>query len=781
MKKKWFAGWVIGVLVGCLWSVALGETMVVDDHFDDENIETNTYGVGTGFNWGTWSGGAVIVETGTTVTLENSEVAWARVSITSKEGANFSSGICRFEFRGVQFSQSPNGWDWGGSTSRLTIGVKNANTANNYDDGLWPGFYITFESDDMFTGQNTQWNGVSTLFYRSLSGVNTQLASWSFNTLNWDDWANFAATSNFTPVLNLTLDISATDYSLKIEGDTITLLSGALEGSFASLGITNELTTGYAFAYSQTENPSLFTTIDQIVIKEGLTPWGPYDPAVLPENPEGSVGVLISNEEAEVTLTWKAGKDPDPERGYPVNPDILGHFILLSTGASSDPNVYLYDYVPQVHAEDPYETDPNNTYGPIVLSEGTVYYWQIVEQIKNPATGQGYPLGDPNNLPGSVWRFTTIGVAPQILTQPESTYIDAEGDASFSVTASVSATHYRWFKVSEPEPIALTDEGPYSGTQTATLQITGGTLAEEGQYYCIAYNGDPDMGGTPSAPSQAAWLWIPRLLIHYPLDTIEEEGGIQTTPDVAGGFDMQLMNIAPEGDLPSLTAGVPELGDSGLFFNNSDRQDPNHAWGQYATAGPVMMEELGNSLTISFWVKWIGNNGDWQGIINRRGSWSASDMMWRIDKNPTTGEISFERADGSGRVATTLVEGEWHFITLTYDSTTLTTRMYNNGELMATGTGFTYGTGVNSGFKLGCNNDIGSEFFYGVLDDVRIFNYARTTEEIARDYLAVRGGWVCNYELYDLPYDFNRDCLVNLEDLALFAATWLDSYRIYAD
>ncbi|NLK40755.1 MAG: hypothetical protein GX298_01710 [Planctomycetes bacterium] len=510
---------------------------------------------------------------------------------------------------------------------------------------------------------------------------------------------------------------------------------------------------------------------------------GPYNPKVMPENPEGSVGILISNEEAEVTLSWMAGEDPDEERGYPVNPDILGHYIFLSSGnPGDDPNVHLFDYVPQVHAEDPYETDPYNEYGPIVLSQGTVYYWQIVHEILNHETGEGYPLGDPNNIAGSVWKFTTIGVIPRILVHPKSMYVDVEGNASFSVTGSAIATAYRWFKVGDPEDIALTDGGPYSGTQTDTLLVTGATLAEEGQYYCIAYNGDPDEGGTPSQPSEVAWLWIPRLLIHYPLDTVEVVQDSHITPDIASGFDMTLMHINnAEGMLPSLVEGVPELGGSGLFFNNSDREDPNNTWGQYATAGDVDMEERGNALTISFWVQWVGNNGDWQGIINRRGSWNNADMMWRIDKNPTSGEISFEREGGAGRVATTLVEDEWHHITVTYDAASLTTRMYNNGTLVATGSGFTYGTGVNSGFKLGCNNDNGSEFFYGVLDDVKVYNYARTTEQIAQDYLAVRGGWVCNYELYDLPYDFNNDCIVDLADFAIFAEKWLDSYRIYPE
>ena len=266
MKKKMCVAVVLCMCVaGMLPPLALGETVIVDDHFDDGAIGTNNTGTGTGFNSGVWSGGAVITEAGTTVTLENSEVAWARVSITSIEGAAIGT-VARFEFRGVSFSQSPNGWDWGGTTDRLALGVKDINAATEYDAGLWPGFYVQMESDSMMTGVNAQFNGTSTLFYRSTSGVNTSLATWSFDTLNWDDWANFAATANFTPILNLILDLSPTGYSLDIQGDTITLLSGSLSDTYAAAGITNELTVGYAFAYEQTENPSLYTSIDQIII-----------------------------------------------------------------------------------------------------------------------------------------------------------------------------------------------------------------------------------------------------------------------------------------------------------------------------------------------------------------------------------------------------------------------------------------------------------------------------------------------------------------------------------
>ena len=54
------------------------------------------------------------------------------------------------------------------------------------------------------------------------------------------------------------------------------------------------------------------------------------------------------------------------------------------------------------------------------------------------------------------------------------------------------------------------------------------------------------------------------------------------------------------------------------------------------------------------------------------------------------------------------------------------------------------------------------------------------TVKIGEDYLASvdPDGWVCDNEVTALDYDYNDDCLVNLEDFAIFAGVWLDSNRI---
>jgi hypothetical protein len=72
-------------------------------------------------------------------------------------------------------------------------------------------------------------------------------------------------------------------------------------------------------------------------------------------------------------------------------------------------------------------------------------------------------------------------------------------------------------------------------------------------------------------------------------------------------------------------------------------------------------------------------------------------------------------------------------------------------------------------------------YFNGRIDDLKIYNYARTVEEVAQDYLAVRGEWICDQSLPALTYDFDGNCRVDLSDFAIFASEWLQSNRIYPE
>jgi hypothetical protein len=73
--------------------------------------------------------------------------------------------------------------------------------------------------------------------------------------------------------------------------------------------------------------------------------------------------------------------------------------------------------------------------------------------------------------------------------------------------------------------------------------------------------------------------------------------------------------------------------------------------------------------------------------------------------------------------------------------------------------------------------------FNGRIDEFKIYNYVRTSAEIAQDYFSVLSDEpICDMENYDLyDYDFNRNCIVELSDFAEVAARWLKDYTVVQD
>ena len=71
---------LILILAAILSPAVLGETIIVDDHFDDGAIGTNTTGIGTGFNSQTHSYGT-ITESDSLVKLSNTVNGASRLTI----------------------------------------------------------------------------------------------------------------------------------------------------------------------------------------------------------------------------------------------------------------------------------------------------------------------------------------------------------------------------------------------------------------------------------------------------------------------------------------------------------------------------------------------------------------------------------------------------------------------------------------------------------------------------------------------------------------------------
>jgi hypothetical protein len=489
---------------------------------------------------------------------------------------------------------------------------------------------------------------------------------------------------------------------------------------------------------------------------------------------------------------------PDPSRGeVNVEVDLLDRVVpgAVSWAAPTDPNIatvfgynmYLDPNETKVLNATPASTDlefkslqsggqTGTSFDPGAdLAYQTPYYWRV-DAIVDFDYIPGDTINDANTVTGGIWSFTTIG--EQALVTPVSPALTAVDAGESNVVLSVigtNATTYQWYK----EGVGILSNGAdYDGVTTGTLTIFDVRLADEGYYYCQV---DNDLPGTEPVDSVPGRVMTRRLIIHYPLDTVDSN----VTPDVVGGFDMTLAkNTATLGYPTLITDPNVKIGAGALRFANPVSTDPNY-YGQYATAGDVDLEDMGIGFTVEFWMNWAGSNGTTDGVIVRRNAWAADQMRWGIEQNPTKGLYFAAYPNASPTPATVqTAQNAWVHVAVTHNGVS-TARVYINGEFEAQHTGVSYGTGVNSPLMLAASNfDSGTgqanNFFNGMLDDIKFYNYVRTTAQIAQDYLAINGGWVCDNEgTEDLTLDFDKNCQVDLDDFLVLAEDWLNSNRIY--
>lgn len=136
---------------------------------------------------------------------------------------------------------------------------------------------------------------------------------------------------------------------------------------------------------------------------------------------------------------------------------------------------------------------------------GTVNTNTIYARLTNTATGTpsgNITVSSTNAVTQNVAVTGTVTPAPSITTAPVASEICAGANTTFSVTAS-NATGYQWQVNTGSGFNNITNTAPYSGATTATLTITGATVALNGYQYRVVVT-----GCTPSATSAAATLTI---------------------------------------------------------------------------------------------------------------------------------------------------------------------------------------------------------------------------------------------------------------------------------
>lgn len=473
------------------------------------------------------------------------------------------------------------------------------------------------------------------------------------------------------------------------------------------------------------------------------------------EGPAGRVGqfdeVCIASTYADVVRFYNKSdraQNPSPADGAIDVTGTPGITLSWQAGAGVTPNgykVYISDDLDEVLTADAsaYQgttTSADLEIGPI--NTDTTYYWSVTE------------IAEPNDIPGVVWTFETNKTLPTVVSQPTSQYVFAGSDASFSFdVASETPESYQWYDAGG----MLTDSGNISGTQTATLTVTGAQIANEGQYYCEVTN---DAG---MITSKTVELWISRLVGYWSLNQPAGADPNLAWQDLSDSEnDLQVEYTAPAAF--EWVQGVDGTANGALMF------DGQFALGTMKADGTMNDIPVGDQpYTISAWIK--PDTGYNRGIVG----WGNFGTDYQVNavklNNPSELWHYWWSADIGGNRGYSMVDENWHLVTVTYDKNTRS--IYIDGLAVNQDHPVDHAVPTSENFLVGKTNTLEPdvEFFEGAMDEVKVFNYALSAVEIAAMYTDIMGGDVC---VVPPAYDVTDDCRVNMDDIAALAAEWLD-------
>ncbi len=452
--------------------------------------------------------------------------------------------------------------------------------------------------------------------------------------------------------------------------------------------------------------------------------------ATNPTPANGATGILVSE---DLVLRWEP---PDPEDVPPGPITEYDVFFATDRGRIAEPNGMDAHVATVLASEDLAVVIPASW-----LARDLTYYWRVDAVVNRAAAGI-----DPNIAYGHVWWFETEKSTPVITVQPVTDVVDMGGAAHLTVgVSSPSEYTVTWYKVGDGVDTQV-------GTgETLTVEDVG--LEDFGKYYAIATNAAGD-----SPPSKTAWIVIRKQLVaYYKCDDDLTAGTTVVDSSAYGNHGVARGNTAS-------AAGFK--GGAITFDGNVDGSG-----GDWVECGRFNPSEGTGEMTVVFWTQWGGSTGTWQSIVSKRDSWGANDMYWQITAHYDNQHRVQIETDGSWPWLNqnVLPIGEWKHVAITFDGTDA--RLYFDGTLVGGPAGFAFSNDTEAMVNLGGAGS-GNDPYLGALDEVKIYNYALTPEEVAEMYMADTGAQSVCRQYHQ--YDFDRNCYVDLGDLAVLAANWMN-------
>jgi hypothetical protein len=196
----------------------------------------------------------------------------------------------------------------------------------------------------------------------------------------------------------------------------------------------------------------------------------------------------------------------------------------------------------------------------------------------------------------------------------------------------------------------------------------------------------------------------------------------------------------------------------------------------------------GSSFTLEIWLKSSSTHDSWQVILEYGASWAAGTFGFH-SKNQNEIKIDYYERTGSTEAAITITDwtdGKWHHFAGVLDISAKTLTMYMDGVQKAQITTTGVPASLNSNLNLGSRN--GSYYYNGSMDEVRIWNVARTQtqiqENMCKKLAGSESGLVAYYQmtngsgttLSDNSSNSNNGTLTNMDD-----ADWVTSGAAIGD
>ncbi len=192
------------------------------------------------------------------------------------------------------------------------------------------------------------------------------------------------------------------------------------------------------------------------------------------------------------------------------------------------------------------------------------------------------------------------------------------------------------------------------------------------------------------------------------------------------------------GTLTNMTS--PATSTSGWTNNGKANKGLNFdGTNDYVSIPSDSQTNLTNGVTLSAWAYWTGSaSASNKAIIIKSftSSWVSPYIDYGLRVEGTTNTVSFQISDASNTnrsiaSRTALQANNWYHIVGTYDGSNL--RIYINGKL-ETSTVLSASTLASSTQPIIIGSDAAGDAFPGKIDEVKLYNYALTSDEVKQDY-----------------------------------------------